>query len=131
MLGQFKSNDPELGTLLESKDILKLRSLIMKRLPLIIALFHLLIIISNSPLRSMERHKEKYTEQMELNALEADPMNPELQKKIEERVRPNLKCIFYCNNLYFLDPIEKHSRKYDSSVGKLTGIIRFYFFQSN
>ena len=75
----------------------------------------------------MERHKEKYTEQMELNALEADPMNPELQKKIEERVRPNLKCIFYYNNLNFLDPIEKYSRKYDSSVGKLTGIIRFCF----
>ena len=36
--------------------------------------------------RSMERHKEKYTEEMELKALEADPMNPELQKKIEERV---------------------------------------------
>ena len=35
----------------------------------------------------MERHKEKYTEEMELKALEADPMNPELQKKIEERVR--------------------------------------------
>jgi hypothetical protein len=34
----------------------------------------------------MERHKEKYTEEMELKALEADPMNPELQKKIEERV---------------------------------------------
>lgn len=37
--------------------------------------------------RSMERHKEKYAEEMELKALEADPMNPELQKKIEERVR--------------------------------------------
>ena len=35
----------------------------------------------------MERHKEKYAEEMELKALEADPMNPELQKKIEERVR--------------------------------------------
>ena len=37
--------------------------------------------------RSMERHKEKYAEEMELKALEADPMNPELQMKIEERVR--------------------------------------------
>ncbi len=37
--------------------------------------------------RSMERLKEKYTEEMESKALEADPMNPELQKKTEERVR--------------------------------------------
>jgi hypothetical protein len=34
----------------------------------------------------LEKHKEKYMEEMELSALEADPMNPELQKKIEERV---------------------------------------------
>ena len=36
----------------------------------------------------MERHKEKYTEEMESKAFEADTMNIELQKKkIEERVR--------------------------------------------
>jgi hypothetical protein len=66
LLQQFISNDPELGNCLATRDIVKIRGLMMKRF--------------------MNRHKEKYQQEQELKALEADPMNPELQKKIEERV---------------------------------------------
>jgi len=50
----------------------------------------------------MEKHKEKYMEKMEMDALEADPMNPELQKKIEERVCFLYLYLFFVNIREFI-----------------------------
>ena len=66
-LVQYKRLDPELGTLIEEGDAGKIRVLIMKR--------------------AMSRHKIVYEAKMEEIALHtADPMDPEVQKKIAERV---------------------------------------------
>lgn len=67
LLAQFQSHDPDLGILLSSGDLTKLRGLMMKRF--------------------MERHKQTYQKQQELLSFERDPMNPELQKKIEEQIQ--------------------------------------------
>ena len=75
LLQQFRSNDPDLGAVLATGDLSKVRSLMMKRF--------------------MERHKDGYTKQQELAALAADPMNPELQRKIEERVRTQHNTILF------------------------------------
>jgi len=67
-LVQYKRLDPELGTLIEEGDAGKIRVLIMKR--------------------AMSRHKIVYEAKMEEIALHtADPMDPEVQKKIAERIR--------------------------------------------
>lgn len=66
-LVQYKRLDPELGTLIEEGDVGKIRVLIMKR--------------------AMSRHKIVYEAKMEEIALHtADPMDPEVQRKIAERV---------------------------------------------
>eukprot|EP01031_Cornospumella_fuschlensis_P024396 gene24396-29492_t len=67
LLRQFLQHDPELGSILQSEDLSKLRLFLMKRF--------------------MQGHKAEYAKQQDLKALEADPMNPELQKKIEEQIR--------------------------------------------
>lgn len=66
-LQQYKRLDAELGAILEARDVGKLRVWIMKR--------------------AMSRHKIVYEARMEEIALEnADPMDPEVQKKIAEKV---------------------------------------------
>ena len=66
-LVQYKRLDPELGTVIEEGDAAKLRVFIMKR--------------------AMSRHKVVYEAKMEEEALyAADPMDPEVQKKIAEKV---------------------------------------------
>jgi len=68
MVARYKALDSELGEVLESGDIGKLRTFVMKRL--------------------MSRHKVVYEARQEEIALQtADPMDPEVQKKIAERVR--------------------------------------------
>jgi hypothetical protein len=67
MLVLYKRVDPELGACLELNDAAKLRVLIMKR--------------------AMSRHKIVYeARQEELALATADPMDPEVQRKIAERV---------------------------------------------
>ena len=67
MLMQYKRLDSELGTCLEQNDPAKLRVFIMKR--------------------AMSRHKIVYEAKMEEMALAtADPMDPEVQAKIAEKV---------------------------------------------
>lgn len=66
LLKQFQEQDPELAETLVSKDLPKLRALMMKRF--------------------MNKHKMIYQQKQDLMALEQDPMNPDLQKKIEEAV---------------------------------------------
>lgn len=67
LLRQIQADDSELGETLASQDLAKVRALMMKRF--------------------MNRHKQEFVKQQEIKALEADPTNPELQKKIEERIR--------------------------------------------
>mmetsp|Transcript_3642 Transcript_3642/g.6019 ORF Transcript_3642/g.6019 Transcript_3642/m.6019 type:complete len:384 (+) Transcript_3642:78-1229(+) len=68
MVARYKALDSELGEMLESGDIGKLRTFVMKRL--------------------MSRHKVVYEARQEEIALQtADPMDPEVQKKIAERIR--------------------------------------------
>eukprot|EP00599_Poterioochromonas_sp_BG-1_P011636 CAMPEP_0173156056 /NCGR_PEP_ID=MMETSP1105-20130129/14518_1 /TAXON_ID=2985 /ORGANISM="Ochromonas sp., Strain BG-1" /LENGTH=363 /DNA_ID=CAMNT_0014072689 /DNA_START=25 /DNA_END=1113 /DNA_ORIENTATION=+ len=67
LLQQIQSNDEELGGVLASQDIVKVRTLMMKRF--------------------MNRHKQEYQRQQDLMELERNPMNPELQKKIEEEIQ--------------------------------------------
>jgi hypothetical protein len=66
LLRQFRDNDPELGELLGTQDLAKIRMFLMKRF--------------------MNHHQQEYSKEQDIRALEADPMNPELQKKIEEAV---------------------------------------------
>ena len=67
MLAQYKRIDPELGVCLELNDPAKLRVFVMKR--------------------AMSRHKVVYEARQEEIALAtADPMDPEVQKKIAEKV---------------------------------------------
>jgi hypothetical protein len=66
LVSQFQAQDSELGDCLAAQDLAKLRGLMMKRF--------------------MSRHKQDFEKKQEIIALEADPSNPELQKKIEERV---------------------------------------------
>jgi DNA damage-inducible protein 1 len=67
LLEQIKSHDSELGNVLESRDESQVRMLLMKR--------------------HMNRHAMIYKKRKELEAIEADPMNEENQKKIEEMLR--------------------------------------------
>jgi hypothetical protein len=80
LLKQIQANDTELAAPLTSRDLPKLRMLMMKRF--------------------MNRHKEEYTRQQEFMELEKDPMNPELQKRIEEEVK-SLSLSFFSLS-YFL-----------------------------
>lgn len=63
---QLNASDPELGAILAARDIGKLRTIMMKRY--------------------MARHKQEHDRQLEQRQMEEDPMNPEVQKKIEEQV---------------------------------------------
>ena len=110
LLMQFKSHDEELGKLLEAQDLGGTRMLMMRR--------------------SMNRHKTKYDEQQDLMALARDPENPELQKKIEEKVCIKLFgeelhhiVTFYAYYTYYnytSDKTREHSREYDCCYGKLS-----------
>lgn len=64
---QFQHHDPELAAVLSAGDIVALRTFMMKRF--------------------MSKHKEGFQKQQELAAIEADPMNEENQKKIEDAIR--------------------------------------------
>lgn len=66
LLTQFLNVDPDLGTVLQAGDIVKLRTFIMKRM--------------------MSSHKVKYERKQEEIAFANNPDDPELQKKMEERV---------------------------------------------
>ena len=68
ILQQYSAEDPDLGNVLATKDVAKVRMFLMKR--------------------HMQQHKVVYTRKEEIKAFEADPDNPELQKKMEERVIP-------------------------------------------
>lgn len=67
LLDQFKNADPELGGVIETNDVTKLRTLIMKR--------------------SMNSHKRTYEQKQELARIENDPMNADNQRKIAEMIR--------------------------------------------
>jgi hypothetical protein len=67
LLVHLKSQDPELGGLLEAGDVAPLRMLMMKRF--------------------MSRHKQVYARQREMDEIDADPMNEANQRKIEEAIR--------------------------------------------
>lgn len=68
LVNQLAHNgDPQLAAILSAKDLPALRALMMKRF--------------------MDRHKLQYERVQEEQALAADPMNPELQRRIEERIR--------------------------------------------
>jgi DNA damage-inducible protein 1 len=67
LLIQLKSQDSELGAILESGDLGALRMLMMKRF--------------------MSRHKAVYSREREMEAIEADPMNEANQRKIEDQIR--------------------------------------------
>lgn len=67
IMTQILASDPELGGAIQQQDIPKLRTIMMKRY--------------------MERHKQEYERKQELIRMAEDPMNPDVQKKIEEQVR--------------------------------------------
>lgn len=67
LLEQLKSHDPELALHLEARDLTKLRGVMM--------------------MRAMKGLSVRYTHQQDMKALEKDPDNPELQKKLEEKNR--------------------------------------------
>lgn len=67
LLREIQGNDKELGDVLSRGDLVALRVLMMKRF--------------------MDRHKQEFQRQQEMMEIERDPMNPELQKKIEEEVK--------------------------------------------
>ena len=67
LLSQYKSNDLEFATVLESNDVASVRSFLMKR--------------------QLNNHKRAYDQQQELNRIDQDPTNEENQKKIEEMIR--------------------------------------------
>lgn len=67
LLGQFKSMDPDLAALIEAGDKPKLQSFLMKRI--------------------MAGETKKYTEVQDMKKFEANPDDPELQKKFEEKIR--------------------------------------------
>ena len=102
LLQQFIANDPELGNCLATKDLSKVRALMMKRF--------------------MNKHKEDYSKEQEIRALEADPMNPELQKKIEERVRGSYSpdVVFILTIFFFIDSIGEYSTKHGTCIRKFT-----------
>eukprot|EP01038_Epipyxis_sp_PR26KG_P008244 gene8244-11158_t len=64
---RLRFSDPELADCLSRGNITDIRGLIMKRL--------------------MGHHRVKYEEQKDREALLADPDNPELQKKLQEKIR--------------------------------------------
>ena len=71
LLVQYKNNDAEFATILESasasNDVSSLRSLIMKR--------------------QLNNHKRAYDQQQEILKIDQDPNNEENQRKIEEMIR--------------------------------------------
>ena len=72
LLSQFKHSDPELHKHLEAKDISALRMTMMKRY--------------------MKGWKVKYEEAQDEKKLLEDPNNPELQKKLQEKIdRENIE----------------------------------------
>lgn len=66
LLRDLKYSDPEMCTVLETGDVLKVRQLMMHRY--------------------MRQHKVVFTRQQEYNEMLRDPDNPDLQKKLEEKV---------------------------------------------
>lgn len=75
-LVQYKNADPELGACIESRDVSKLRLFIMKR--------------------AMSRHKQAFEHrQEEIALLTADPMDPETQRKIAEKVSIHFHLIYF------------------------------------
>lgn len=66
LLQQFINADPDLAAMIQTGDIVKLRTFMMKRL--------------------MSNHKVKYERKQEDIAFANNPDDPELQKKMEERV---------------------------------------------
>jgi hypothetical protein len=66
ILQQILSNDSELGQMIQKNDISQLRGFMMKRF--------------------MNRHKQEHEKRQDLIHMEEDPMNPDIQKKIEEQV---------------------------------------------
>lgn len=73
ILTQILASDAELGGAIQLQDIAKLRTIMMKRY--------------------MERHKQEYERKQELIRMAEDPMNPEVQKKIEEQVMLCMKIV--------------------------------------
>lgn len=67
LLGQLMEVDTELGTALTSKDVPKVRLLLMKRM--------------------MSAHKGSFAKQQELNKLHSDPDNPENQRRMMELIQ--------------------------------------------
>jgi predicted aspartyl protease len=67
LLGQFKSVDPELGAKIEANDLPGLQLLLIKRV--------------------MKNETVKYTEIQDQKSYEANPTDPELRKKFEEKTR--------------------------------------------
>jgi DNA damage-inducible protein 1 len=61
------SNDPELGTAIQSGDVNKIRNIMMQRF--------------------LKGHKKQYAKQKELMEIERDPDNPEHQKRIADAIR--------------------------------------------
>jgi hypothetical protein len=67
LLQQFLSQDPDVGNCIASKDIPRLRTIMMTR--------------------ELNRSKRQFDNSREMDLLESDPNNEEYQKKIAERIR--------------------------------------------
>lgn len=67
LLQQFMNADPDMGTVLQARDISKLRAFMMSRY--------------------LKGHKVIYEKRIEESKIFADPDNPENQEKIAERIR--------------------------------------------
>jgi len=81
LLAQFEHADSELGQCLASKNLSAVRSLMMKRL--------------------MNRHKQEYQHKQDLLELQRDPMNPDIQRRIEEAVSlMEHKVVFFCCDIF-------------------------------
>jgi hypothetical protein len=66
LLSQYQHSDPELALCLSTNNLPNLRGLFMKR--------------------HMARHKQMFEQRRNIQTLDEDPMNPDVQKKIEEAV---------------------------------------------
>lgn len=75
LLSQFQHSDPELAVCLSTNSLASLRSLFMKR--------------------HMARHRQMFEQRRDLQTLDEDPMNPDVQKKIEEAVCSSLSLILF------------------------------------
>ena len=76
LLTQFKNTDAELGGVIESRDLGRLRTLMMKRY--------------------LSGHKRNYDHQQEIARMHADPTNAENQRKIQEMIRLEAINVIYC-----------------------------------